>query len=80
MVQRYICWMHTTPTILLLLRMVAPSLTDGDLGLAWAADEVMLLTGAAASLTTGYVSVALAVVSHLCCVPVLLFMHRALKE
>jgi len=54
--QRYICWMHTTPTILLLLRLMAPSLGDQQLLRAVAADEIMLITGAAASLTSGWPS------------------------
>jgi hypothetical protein len=115
--------MHTTPSILLLLRLMAPGLGDGALAWATAADEVMLVTGAAASVTAGPLSgewwgdarsrawrqldaglgdalrlpvraagrplthalssppsVVLAVISHVACVPVLLYLHRALKE
>jgi bacteriorhodopsin len=27
MLQRYICWMHTTPTILLLVKMISTTIT-----------------------------------------------------
>lgn len=78
--QRYICWMHTTPSILLLLRLMAPALGDGQLARAILYDEVMLVTGAAATLATGPAALALAAVSHLACLPVLVYIHRALKE
>lgn len=32
MVQRYICWMHTTPTILLLVRMISTNITKKQVG------------------------------------------------
>lgn len=78
--QRYVCWAHTTPTILLLLRLMAPSLGDRRLARAWVADEIMLATGLAASLTEGWLSVFLAAASHAACVPVLIYIHQALKE
>lgn len=32
MVQRYLCWMHTTPTILLLMKMISTNITKQQVG------------------------------------------------
>jgi hypothetical protein len=32
MLQRYVCWMHTTATILMLMRMISSTITDSEVG------------------------------------------------
>lgn len=54
MVQRYVCWMHTTPTILLLVKMISTSITRQQAVRAVVCVETMLLTGLAGSLTAGW--------------------------
>ncbi|MEW5298288.1 MAG: hypothetical protein WDW36_001429 [Sanguina aurantia] len=75
--QRYICWMHTTATMLLLLKLMSKTITLRELGTAIAFDEVMMTTGALACLTSGCLRVLLAFISHASLVPILFYMHKA---
>ncbi|MEW5309073.1 MAG: hypothetical protein WDW38_000984 [Sanguina aurantia] len=75
--QRYICWMHTTATMLLLLKLMSKTITLRELATAIAFDEVMMTTGALACLTSGYLRVLLAFISHASLVPILFYMHKA---
>ncbi|GFH30188.1 uncharacterized protein HaLaN_28988, partial [Haematococcus lacustris] len=54
MVQRYVCWAHTTPTLLMLVRLISSSISDTQFFTAVAWDETMLLTGVLALVTTGW--------------------------
>ncbi|KAF6266651.1 hypothetical protein COO60DRAFT_1654489 [Scenedesmus sp. NREL 46B-D3] len=53
---RYICWMHTTPTILLLVKMISTTISRKQLTEAIVCVELMLVTGAAGAMTTGSLS------------------------
>ncbi len=80
MLQRYICWMHTTPTLLLLIKLMSSSLTNRDAAMAIACVETMIVAGAGAALTSGATSLALAIISHVAFFPLLPYVHRGLTE
>jgi len=71
MVQRYVCWMHTTPTILLIIRLISTSLSVREATYAILWDELMVVSGAAALLTTGWQQVFLSILTHVAFVPVI---------
>ncbi|GIL60978.1 hypothetical protein Vafri_15766 [Volvox africanus] len=79
-VQRYICWMHTTPSILLLLKMISTTITAREALMAILADEVMVITGVAALVTTGWQRVLWSVITHVAMLPVVPYMHKAFTE
>lgn len=80
MLQRYICWAHTTPSVLMLVKMISKTITVKELLTIILYDELMLLTGAACVLATGPLKVLLAIMAHLFIIPVLQFLHRGLSE
>lgn len=80
MLQRYICWMHTTPSILLLVQLISTNLTMRKTLHAIFWDEMMLITGAVAMYCTGWAAVFWGVVSHLAMIPLIPFLHAGLAE
>lgn len=79
-VQRYICWMHTTPTILLVMKLVSKSVSNREAALVILSDEVMLITGALSNLTTGWIRAFFGTVSHLALLPIIPYLHKAFSE
>ncbi|GLC39538.1 Hexokinase-3 [Pleodorina starrii] len=79
-VQRYICWMHTTPSILMLLKMISTTITYREATMAILSDEVMVVTGVLALMTTGWQRVLWAILTHLAMLPVVPYMHKAFTE
>ncbi|KAG2487725.1 hypothetical protein HYH03_013724 [Edaphochlamys debaryana] len=79
-VQRYICWMHTTPSILMLLKMISSTITPKEALTAIMFDEIMVITGVLGLITTGWQRVLWAIVTHVAMVPVLPYMHKAFTE
>ncbi|KAF5837000.1 hypothetical protein DUNSADRAFT_4973 [Dunaliella salina] len=70
-VQRFICWMHTTPTILIIIRLISTSLSVQEAAYAIMWDELMLISGVAALLTTGWQQVFFSVLTHVAFVPII---------
>ena len=80
---RYIQWLHSTPTMLLLMALMS-DLTAAQLWATLACDVIMIVTGLAASWLGGGAQVAAAVASFLAFVPVVAAMaamfRRAVAE
>ncbi|KAG2431901.1 hypothetical protein HXX76_009392 [Chlamydomonas incerta] len=79
-VQRYICWMHTTPSILMLLKMISTTITPRETMIAIFFDEVMVVTGVLALVTTGWQRVLWSFLTHVAMLPVVPYMHKAFTE
>ncbi|KXZ46245.1 hypothetical protein GPECTOR_45g115 [Gonium pectorale] len=79
-IQRYICWMHTTPSILMLLKMISTSITPREAAVAILFDEIMVVTGVIALVTTGWQRVFWSCITHLAMLPVVPYMHKAFTE
>ncbi|KAI8474106.1 MAG: hypothetical protein J3K34DRAFT_495844 [Monoraphidium minutum] len=80
---RYVQWLHSTPTMLLLMALMS-DLSTAQLGATIAADLVMILTGLVASWVGGPMQLIAGTVSFLAFVPVMLamivMMQDAIKE
>ncbi|WIA38945.1 hypothetical protein OEZ86_005097 [Tetradesmus obliquus] len=78
--QRYVCWMHTTPAVMYLIKSVSNSITTQQMYSIILLHEVQLGLGAVAKLSGGVTQVLLGGCVHCALIPVLMFLHTGLKE
>ncbi|KAJ9524485.1 hypothetical protein QJQ45_019551 [Haematococcus lacustris] len=80
MVQRYVCWAHTTPTLLMLVRLISSSISHPQFLTVLAWDETMLLTGVLALITTGWLQALFIIITHVALLPIIPYLHKGFYE